>query len=163
MVLSGLFDGGNPEVSDSGYMQVRVDENLAEKGVVGGDIYSGAIIYMFDKSTSTALSTGLVQNGTRYLTVDLLRKYNKCAVQMYYSNYCSSSPTSHVVTIQISDDNSNWTDVSSISNTAASTEVFANYSDEVSFRYLRLKSVVTGFQGIGADRGLIYHLTVGRQ
>jgi hypothetical protein len=163
MVLSDMFGARTPGVSDDGYLQVVNDGNMVIAAVVSNDgVQLGSIPEIYDGYSTTYYGVAATATGNKYITIDLLRKVTQAVVTVYYSVAVGASAGTCTATLQHSNDNSTWTDVSNTSGVSTVTEEFQNYSAQLDLlRYLRLKLNVAGSGG-GTSSARFYSVRVAK-
>jgi len=167
MVLSttnSIFPEHSADVTDNGYLAVSSDSNMAAGAIITGTIQEGSFFSMFDNSISTYCGTqsGLEASNTKYILIDLLKKKTNVIISAYYSTYTNGVITSITATFQTSLNNTDWTDVDEIVQTADATQTFQNWSEQIpSLRYLRLK-VVSVVASTKWTSGRIYNLQISK-
>jgi hypothetical protein len=133
------------QYDDNGNLYTSLNDDLIRIAVFGGDIDEGSVFEAFDGSLTTYIGCvsdlGAGGVGSKYITITLDRVYKNMVCTLYYSAHSNGGDAGVRVTLQGSEDNSTWSDLSSTleDTSAAPTEVFGSYSGLVTAKYLRLK------------------------
>jgi len=167
MVLSTVFEQRQPSVSDNGYMYTADDGNMAQNSEIstGSGTLQGNIGAMFDNDATTYFATGAnagapASGWTYYITFDMGRRISKANIAVYYTSY-GAGVQGHTSTLQISDDDSTYTDIDSVSIPGGG-EAAKNYAGQQSFRYFRVKSVKPTPGADDAAYARIYNLRISK-
>jgi len=121
-----------------------------------GSYYTGSIFNIFDRDTSTDYAYGYSSvsnnvNRTITTTLKFSQKRKTKVLWIYWGCHASSDRGGEIVTtLQISEDNTTWTDIDTLTCTLGTTKYNTYTAENITFRYIRLSSLCTCTAGAGS-------------